>query len=211
MRSTLEPQPGSTRRTQQERRDSTRSTLLDAAIAVVLDSGPSTSITEIAAHAGVSKGAVQHHFDSKSDLLAAVVTAGWNELTEHSAPALHALDPPADRVAALVQATWDAFRRPACQAAFMISSDPNLEPELADRLAPIFESARHRLDESWNHTFDDLGGSTERTVRARRFVRSHLLGMLVQRQLPSEEPVPDDELSTLCEVALQILVAPESR
>lgn len=211
MQSTLEPQPSSIRRTQQERRDSTRSTLLGAAIAAVLHSGPNTSITEIASQAGVSKGAVQHHFDSKSDLLAAVVTAGWDELAEHSAPAPHASAPPADRVGALVRASWDAFRRPACQAAFMISSDPNLEPELAGRLTPIFESARHRLDESWGNAFDDLDVSAERTVRARRFVRSHLLGMLVQRQLPSEEPVPDDELSALCAATLQILMAPEPR
>jgi AcrR family transcriptional regulator len=178
---------------------------------MVLGSGPSTRIAEIAEQAGVSKGALQHHFDSKSDLLAAVVAAGWDELVEHSAPAVHASHPPTDRIGALVRATWDSFRRPACQAAFMISSDPNLEPELADRLAPIFESARRRLDDSWSLTFDDLDVSVEQTVRARRFVRSHLLGMLVQRQLPSEEPVPDDELSTLCAATLQILMAPEPR
>ena len=211
MRSTLEPQPSSVRRTQQQRRDSTRSTLLAAATAMVLGSGPSTSIAEIAEQAGVSKGALQHHFDSKSDLLAAVVAAGWDELVEHSAPTLHASSPPAVRVGALVRGTWDSFRRPACQAAFMISSDPNIEPELADRLNPVFESARRRLDQIWNDAFADLGISDERTARARRFVRSHLLGMLVQRQLPSEEPAPDDELSILCEATLQVLTAPEPR
>lgn len=177
----------------------------------MIDSGPSTSIAAIAERAGVSKGAVQHHFDSKSDLLAAVVTAGWGELAEYAATDFHATDLPADRVRALVRATWESFRRPVCQAAFLISSDPNIEPELADRLTPAFESARHRLDETWSDAFADLGVSDERTVRTRRFVRSHLLGMSVQRQLPSEEPAPDDELSILCDATLQVLMAPESR
>lgn len=93
----------------------------------------------------------------------------------------------------------------------MISADPNLDRELAARLDPVFESARRRLDDSWGDTFADQDVSDAQKARARRFVRSHLLGMLVQRQLPAEEPTPEDELSILCAVALEVLSAPEPR
>jgi AcrR family transcriptional regulator len=199
---------GGGRRTQQERRDATRSALLASAAAVVVDTGPGTGTAEVARKAGVSKGALQHHFGSKNDLLVAVVASGWSDLTERFAQLADVGAAPDERVSALVSAMWDSYQHPTCLAAFMISSDPNLDPELAERLAPIFVAARVRLDQVWSDAFADLDVTGNQLAHARRFVRSHLIGMLVQRQLPSEEPAPDKELSMLCEATLQLLRMP---
>ena len=72
------------RRTQQERRSSTRTAILAAAADAVVETGPSTGLGEIARRAGVSTGALQYHFASKTDLLVAVVEVGWNELVERA-------------------------------------------------------------------------------------------------------------------------------
>jgi AcrR family transcriptional regulator len=184
--------------------------LLESAADVIVETGPSSGVAAVARRAGVSKGALQHHFDTKTDLLIAVVSTGWDDLVGRFDRVADVSRPPEERLRALVCAMWDSYQQPTCRAAFMISSDPNLDPNLADHLAPIFDVARVRLDETWRQIFADLDVPGERLGDARRFVRSHLLGMLVQRQLPSEEPEPERELARLCIAAFEILTAPES-
>jgi AcrR family transcriptional regulator len=192
------------RRTQPERRASTRSALLTAAAGAIVDTGPFTGVAEIARRAGVSTGALQYHFESKSDLLVAVVEVGWNDLVERSMSIARDV-PPADRVAALVSSMWESYQQPVCRAAFMVSSDPNIDADVAERIAPVFDAERSRLDRLWLDTFADLEPPIERVTSARRFARSHLVGMVVQRQLASDEPDPGDELDLLCQATLRIL------
>lgn len=192
------------RRTQHERRTSTRAALLTAAARTIVEHGPSTGLAEIARRAGVSTGALQYHFGSKTDLLIAVVEMGWNDLVERSRAAPRT-GSPADRVAALVASVWAAYQQPHCRAAFMVSSDPNIDEDVAARIAPVFDDARSRLDRLWVDAFVDLELPIERIASARRFARSHLNGMFVQRQLASVEPDPEDELDLLCRATLRIL------
>ena len=192
------------RRTQHERRASTRSALLIAAAGAIVDTGPSTGVAEIARRAGVSTGALQYHFESKTDLLVAVVEVGWNDLVERSMAIARDVSP-ADRVAALVSSMWESYQQPVCRAAFMVSSDPNIDADVAERITPVFDAERSRLDRLWLDTFADIEPPIERVASARRFARSHLVGMVVQRQLASDEPDPDEELDLLCQATLRIL------
>ena len=62
------------RRTQQERRDETRGKLLDATIECLLASGyQATTTRRVAELAGVSAGAMTHHFPQRVDLVGAAV------------------------------------------------------------------------------------------------------------------------------------------
>jgi AcrR family transcriptional regulator len=62
------------RRTQEERAAETRLRLLDATIALLLDRGYSRITTaDIAALAGVSRGALTHHFTSKEEIVTRAV------------------------------------------------------------------------------------------------------------------------------------------
>ena len=198
------------RRTQQQRREATTAAVLDAAASAVVETGPATGLAEIARRAGVTKGALQHHFANKHDLLTAVVSAGWHDLIERLEALAVGSKTPADRIRSLVDEMWASYQQPMCRAAFMISSDPNIDDELAVRLSPLFQATRAHLDQLWSESFSDLGVPNERLVSARRFVRSHLLGMLVQRQLRSVEPDPVAELSMLSAMTLQVLLAAEA-
>ncbi|MFO0603106.1 MAG: helix-turn-helix domain-containing protein [Polyangiales bacterium] len=78
------------RRTQDERREATRDALLGAAVALLAERGiAATTLADVAERAGVSKGALTHHFDAKDALLdaalervgaalAAALTAAWD-------------------------------------------------------------------------------------------------------------------------------------
>jgi AcrR family transcriptional regulator len=67
-------------RTQAERRAATRRGLLSAAEKLIVERGfAAASLAEIARAAGVSKGAIYHHFRSKDDLLLALLDEHFKE------------------------------------------------------------------------------------------------------------------------------------
>lgn len=71
------------RRTQAARRDATRSTLLAAARPLFADRGyENVGTEEIVAAAGVTRGALYHHYDGKRGLFAAVFEAVEQDLIE---------------------------------------------------------------------------------------------------------------------------------
>jgi AcrR family transcriptional regulator len=69
-----------------EQSDATRSTLLSVARELFTDHGyAATSTTEIAERAGVTRGALYHHFAAKDDLFRAVFEQLETEIAEHVA------------------------------------------------------------------------------------------------------------------------------
>src|SRR4051812_46618887 len=62
------------RRTQEERTATMRARLLQATVDCLIDHGyAGTTTTAVVARAGVSRGAILHHFPTKADLVAAGV------------------------------------------------------------------------------------------------------------------------------------------
>ena len=69
------------RRTQQERRDTTRLALIEGTMAALIELGYARTTTpEITRRAKLSSGALQHHFASKDDLMLAVVQHHFDEM-----------------------------------------------------------------------------------------------------------------------------------
>jgi AcrR family transcriptional regulator len=66
--------PARTPRTQAQRRDEMRRVLLDAAVDSLVEHGfAGTTTLEVQRRAGVSRGALLHHFPSKAELLVATI------------------------------------------------------------------------------------------------------------------------------------------
>src|ERR1700723_2036685 len=77
-----------------------RSKLLDAAVSIIREKGyAATSVDELCARAGVTKGAFFHHFPTK-DSLAVAAANQWSELSHalFAAAPYHRFDDPLDRV-----------------------------------------------------------------------------------------------------------------
>jgi len=132
----------SPRRTQAERRATTRQALLDAAIETLVESGyAGTTTTVVCRRAGVSQGALFKHFASKAELVAAAAEHLFGNLIGAFESALPSLDGVADGPAAAVRQLWSVFQQPRLHAAFELYNAARTDAELARSLAPV--AARH--------------------------------------------------------------------
>jgi AcrR family transcriptional regulator len=125
------------RRTQAERTAATRSALLDATLDALVEVGfKGTTTTEVARRAGVSMGALQGHFPTKSELLAAAVTYSLDRRVEEFGVLMAGLDTSADKVDEAIDLMWSMF----CGSTFTAShelwvaarTDPELAPAVID-------------------------------------------------------------------------------
>src|SRR5215470_12339258 len=73
------------RRTQEERRQATQAAVLAAALEVLIDDGNANfSAGAVAAHAGVSRGALERYFPTKNDLVVAVTQHAMDTAVAHA-------------------------------------------------------------------------------------------------------------------------------
>lgn len=103
----------STARTNQDRTEKTRAALLAAARALFIDKGyAETSTPEIVTAAGITRGALYHHFQDKRDLFRAVVTEEARQLASAIEGRAPGTLPPLEALAAGSAAYLDAMREP---------------------------------------------------------------------------------------------------
>jgi AcrR family transcriptional regulator len=129
-----DPAPRPPRRSQAERTSDMRDRLIQAAIACLQRTGYSaTTISTVAQEAGVSRGAMTHHFPAKTHLMLAVVEAVFEDDSHLYNETIAAMDP-ADWLVALPETMWSVMSRPSGIAVMEIMLASRSEPELAEQL-----------------------------------------------------------------------------
>lgn len=108
---TGEQVPRPTRRTQAERRTATRAALLEATIDGLVEHGyASLTTAQIAEAAGVTRGALAHHFASKSEVVVEAVRHLGEQLgQEFMAKAAAMPDATEDRPRDLLNLVWEIY------------------------------------------------------------------------------------------------------
>src|SRR5262245_31378341 len=95
------------RRTNPERSAATRGRLLDATIETLADLGYArTTTSEVAARAGVSRGAHLYHFRTREELIAAAVTHLFDRRVRELRAALTPLRAQVERALAVIDFLW---------------------------------------------------------------------------------------------------------
>jgi AcrR family transcriptional regulator len=113
--------------TQQERTEATTVALVEAARDLFAEDGfAATSLDAVVAKAGVTKGALYHHFAGKRELFAAVFAAEQEKLNEVVAAAYGAHEDPWDAFAAGCRAFVEACQEPGVQRIFLLDAPPAL-------------------------------------------------------------------------------------
>jgi AcrR family transcriptional regulator len=127
-----------THRTQAERSERTRALLLDATIECLLDLGyAGTSVNEICKRAGLSRGAQQHHFATKAELMAHAVEYLVTQLRDQVMDSVHRLAGDPDRVAKGIDLLWQSFSGTLSTAAMELWVAARTDPELSGALLPV--------------------------------------------------------------------------
>ena len=124
-----------------ERTAAMRKRLIDAAIECLGKLGyGATTLQEVTDVAGVSRGAILHHFPNKVDLMIAVAEYAAEKQNRHVARLLANTQPGMDRFLALTMATWDAQQRPPAIALLEIMMGSRSDPELGARFPAVIEA-----------------------------------------------------------------------
>ncbi|WP_073264740.1 TetR/AcrR family transcriptional regulator [Cryptosporangium aurantiacum] len=147
---------GAERRPQAERSQETRTRILDAAVALLVEEGYARANTlAIQAKAGVSRGRLLHQFPSKEELLVAAAHHVWEQRRGKNAQAETSLPTePGARIDAVIELLWSTFNENQFWAATELWVASRTEPALADVIRP----AERRLGRAIWKSMDDLFG-----------------------------------------------------
>jgi AcrR family transcriptional regulator len=136
------------RRSQQERSVSTIARLRRATVALIAERGyASVTTIEIAQRAGVSRGALLHHFPLKIDLIVDAAEEIWRDAAIHVRRLSEELSRSADYADAFVDGMWDhVFREEVVKMSIDLTSAAQADADL-----------RARLDQPLRQLFDAYG------------------------------------------------------
>jgi len=152
-----------------------RGAICEATIELLVEVGyAETSLNRVAANAGFSKGALQHHYPSKEDLIAATV----NRLLERP----FQRDPnPAKNVEDALWIAWKKYiNTPAYRALLEILNAARTDELLQTRIAGELLEWGRALDEQALAQYESISGDDEEVVMLLNMTRSFMRGLLVQ-------------------------------
>lgn len=125
-------------RTQAERREQTRTALLDATIDCLIELGYArTSVQEICSRAGVSKGAQQHHFNTKAELMAAAIQHLTQRIGGEILTTVGTLKNDTALIDRGIDLIWQGFSGTLSAAVLELWVAARTDPELAAAMRPI--------------------------------------------------------------------------
>ena len=175
------------RRTQLERRNETQAAILSASIDLLARHGyAGFSASRVAAHAGVSRGAQEHYFPKKNDLIAAATRHAMREAVEHARSLARTATESADPVAKFLTDSEHFFFRPVFRAMAEIMIAARSDRALARMVEPIVQDARDVLNGIWIDTLDAAGYPRDNAQQfielthyllARSFLRNQLAAL----------------------------------
>ncbi len=126
---------------QAQKSASTRQLIIDAVIRCFIELGYSrTTTTAIARRAGLSRGAMLHHFPSKRDVVRAAVEYLHAKRLRALRKAVTEVAADGDHVRQSVDAYWRHVRHPMFVAFFELAVAARTDRELADILRPAQEA-----------------------------------------------------------------------
>ncbi|MEU2725173.1 TetR/AcrR family transcriptional regulator [Streptomyces smyrnaeus] len=150
----------------QDRSRATRQRLLESAVTCLAEHGWSGStVTVVAEHAGVSRGAAQHHFPTREDLF----TAAVEYVAEERSRALRELPAPAGTRAA-VETLVGLYTGPLFRAALQLWVAASNEPQLGPRVTGL----EARIGRETHRMAVELLGVDERRPGVRETVQGLL-------------------------------------
>ncbi|HEV7339730.1 MULTISPECIES: TetR/AcrR family transcriptional regulator [Bosea] len=154
----MPPSADKQRRTQEERSTETRARLIDATLDLLVERGYALATTsEIAARAGVTRGALNHHFSGKDDLIVQSVShllQGWIGEIRRVAELVKA---GSLSLSDFVDRMWELFSGRLFLVTLEHVTAARHNPYLREQLVSVTREFHAALDGTWQDFFDGTG------------------------------------------------------
>lgn len=153
--------------------------ICEATIQSLVEAGYSeTSLNRVADQAGFSKGAVQHHFSTKEDLIAATL----DRLLER-AVYTNAFKAQASTVEEALLIAWKKFINTSAYRALMeILNAARTDKQLQLRISGELLAWGKKLDQQSLDTYESIEGDDEDVIMLLNMTRSFFRGLLIQER-----------------------------
>ena len=150
-----------------------RHRLVNAAIQCLCRVGYAATTTQLVMdEAGVSRGAMLHHFPTKVDLVVAVGEYAAEAQNRHVGRRLNEIPSGMERYLALTETTWEVMCQPPAIALVEIMSACRSDPVLGERFPPVIEKLEAAQRDGVWQMASELGindrDSVERMIRLHR-------------------------------------------
>lgn len=198
------------RRSREQRTSDSRTRILDAAVACLVESGyAGTTTLTIQARAGVSRGRLLHHFPSKETLL--VAAAQYLATTRFAADGLSAADlpdaedDPGGRLDRAIEVMWSTYQQPYFWASVELWTAARTDPALARALLP----AERRLGAAIKQTVDaifEAYTSSPHYATTRETLLTSMRGVAMTYGFDPRDPATDPHLDQWRALARALLL-----
>lgn len=203
------------RRTQAERTAETRRALLEATLGALVDVGfKGTTTTEVARRAGVSVGALQGHFSTKTELLTAAIEYSLHRRIEEFGVLMAGLDSSADKLDEAIDLLWSMFSGSTFTAWHELWVAARTDADLA----PAIVDTDRKFADACERVYAELlraGGVADSASHSRiglEMVFALMNGLAVSRSIDGYQPLGTDDVlkafKTLIRPLLSIEEAP---
>jgi AcrR family transcriptional regulator len=187
------------RRTQSERSKRTREWLLEATVQSLTEVGyVGTSTVEVANRAGVSRGAQQHHFPTKEELVLAAVEWLFHRRLAEFREAFAKLPESADRRAAALELLWKFIGKgPTFYAWLELAIAGRTDPTLGKRVRELGTRTAQEVEDTFRELFPAPSRPNPYYDLAPRFAFAVLQGLAVNHLMVAERKAAPEEIIKL--------------
>lgn len=194
------------RRTQAERRETTRHRLIEAAVDTIYAAGfNAATVANISRRAGVTSGAFQYHFPERTDLLVEVIHAIRHRINEEMEAVASTGTSLAERVARICTADWRTCSGRHYIAAMQIQLGTMDEPQLAALIADAIREIERELAAKWVAAFPDVRFTARDLQAVRDVTLAAIRGMAIRATLPTGKQQWVRERQVLQEMVTNLL------
>lgn len=184
-----------TRRTQADRRAETQRRLLDATVEELTAHGYARmSTNEVIKRAGVSRGALVHHFPTKAQLAVAALDRWLEDGLVEFETTFAALRPEERTAAVAIDVLWEMFTGPTFASWLELTVAARTDPELRADLQVVDDRFHAGVFETFRRTFAVDESAFDPTIVD--FAFTVLCGAALEL-VPGEPPGVPDAVQTL--------------
>lgn len=170
------------RRTQEERRLSTRTNLIEAVIAAIQIKGYADLRTsDIVQQSDVTWGAAQHIFGDKDELMLQSAMRLSEELLARLNARVDLRQPAGERMSQIVRQTWALYSSPYNFALAEIARGTRFKEQFHERLVEAQHRVHREIERQWVKIFADTGASDEHILMLCNIATLFLSGLAARK------------------------------